>query len=102
MVKRVNRTNLQPNKSYIKVTVDNGVTTETPVGLFVKSYRKECEEGMALHCEFNVDGNTVIEKEEPRGSVSETQLIWFKEAPVPAHTDSTCDSSCDPSSCSCK
>ena len=93
---RVNRANLDTSKKYIRVRKEGGVVTETPVGFFVRSYRMGSGDGMTLHWEFNLDGNITTETDEMWGSLSGSELTWFKEA------RQICDTPCDTSSCSCK
>lgn len=77
---RINRGNLDPAKSYIKVQKVNGVTTQTPVGRFVRSYRMGSGDGMTLHWEFNLDGVITVEEDAMWRSVSGSELTWYVEA----------------------
>ena len=80
MQARINRANLDPTKSYIKVQKVNGVTIQKAVGQFMRSYRMGSGDGMTLHWEFNLDGVITTENDEMWGSVSGSELTWFVEA----------------------
>ncbi len=80
MQARINRANLDSAKSYIKIKKVNGVTTQTPVGRFVRSYRMGSGDGMTLHWEFNLDGVITVEEELMWGTLSGSELTWFVES----------------------
>lgn len=77
---RVARAHLDTTKSYIRVQTINGVTTEKPVGRFVRSYRMGSGDGMTIHWEFNLDGIITTEDDQLWGSTSGLELAWFKVA----------------------
>jgi len=81
MQARINRANLDPAKSYIKVQKVNDVTIQKPVGQFVRSYRMGSGDGMTLHWEFNLGGVITVENDQMWGSVSGSELTWFLEQP---------------------
>ena len=76
---RVERTNLDTSKSYIKVKKVDGTDHETKVGKFVRSYGMGSGDGMTFHWEFNLDGNITTEQDEAFGSLNGEELTWFKE-----------------------
>lgn len=78
---RIDRANLDPAKSYIKVQKVNDVTIQKPVGRFVRSYRMGSGDGMTLHWEFNLNGIITTETDEMWGSLSGSELAWFIEQP---------------------
>ena len=77
---RLDRANLDPTKSYIRLQKINGVVTQKPVGRFVRSYRMGSGDGMTLHWEFNLDGVITTENDEMWGTLSGSELTWFVES----------------------
>ena len=79
VMSRVERTNLDTSKSYIKVQKIDGTDVETKVGQFVRCYRMGSGDGTTFHWEFNLNGKITTEEDEAFGSLNGEELIWFKE-----------------------
>jgi len=79
MQSRIDRANLNTEKSYIRLQTVKGLLTYKPVGRFIRSYRMGSGDGMTVHWEFNMDGNITTEGDAMWGSVSGSELAWFIE-----------------------
>lgn len=77
---RLDRANLDPTKSYMRLQKINGVVIQKPVGRFVRSYRMGSGDGMTLHWEFNLDGVITVEEDAMWGTLSGSELTWFVES----------------------
>ena len=80
LTSRISRLNLDPTKSYIKVTKKGVTTIEEPVGRFVRAYRMGSGDGMTAHWEFNKDGKIIVVDDEMWGPLDGSNLIGFRES----------------------
>lgn len=78
MDQRISRGQLQVGINYIKIKQVNGVNTEEDVGTFVRSYRMGSGDGMTVHWEFNKDGTIKTIEDEMWGSVSGSELTYYR------------------------
>ena len=81
MESRISRAQLKPGTEYIKIKQVNGVNKEENVGVFVCSYHMGSGDGMTCHWEFKKDGIITTFDDEMWGSVSGSELIWYRELP---------------------
>jgi len=75
---RISRANLIPGTNYIKVIQIYGIIMEEDVGTFVCSYRMGSGDGMTVHWEFKKDGIVTTIEDQMWGSVSGSDLTYYK------------------------
>ncbi len=78
--KRINRTNLDTAKSYVRVRSVGGKEVKEYVGTFVRVYCMGSGDGMTIHVEFNDNGRITRVDEEMWGSLSGAELSYFLES----------------------
>jgi len=87
----------------MKVVTRNGVTSETKLGRFVRSYRMGSGDGMTVHTEFSLNGVVSTVHDEMWGSVSGIELVWYKEY-IPDACSESCKGcpDCPDGNCGCE
>ena len=80
METRINRVNLDVNKSYTRVKLINSTLVKEYMGRFIRTYRMGSGDGMTVHMEFNDNGLMKRVDEEMWGSIDGYELSYFIEA----------------------